>query len=165
MIPGVSYDQRHFDDVEVGQQLPGVRDQISYRRVIMNPAATLDFFPGHHDPEYARAQGQPTIFVNTMHLLGFVDRLVSAWGGPRTFVVRRKVSLAFPVYAGDTMVGSGRVMATREDERAGRRRGLVELECVVDNQHGACCASAEVTVALPLRTADGEERPWWPSEG
>ncbi len=165
MIPGVSYHQRRFDDVEVGEQLPGVRDEITYRRVIMNPAATLDFFPGHHDPEFARAQGQPTIFVNSMHVLGFVDRLVSAWGGPRTFVVRRKVSLSLPVYAGDTMVGSSRVTATRKDERAGRRRGLVELECAVDNQHGARCATAEVTVALPLRTADGKERPWWPKEG
>ena len=165
MIPGVAYDQRLFDDVEVGEQLPAVRDEITYRRVIMNPAATLDFFPGHHDPEYARAQGQPTIFVNTMHVLGFVDRLVSAWGGPRSFLVRRKVSLSFPVYAGDAMVGSGSVVATRQEERAGRRRGLVELECAVDNQHGARCASAGVTVALPLRTADGNERPWWPRQG
>ena len=165
MIPGVSYEQRHFDDVEVGEQLPETRDDITYRRVIMNPAATLDFFPGHHDPDYARAQGQPTIFVNTMHLMGFVDRLVSAWGGPRTFVVKRKVTLSFPVYAGDTMVGSGEVVATRKEERGSRRRGLVELECAVDNQHGARCVTAGLTVALPFRTCDGSERPWWPDEG
>jgi acyl dehydratase len=165
VIPGVSYEQRHFDDVKVGEELPETRDEITYRRVIMNPAATLDFFPGHHDPEYARAQGQPTIFVNTMHIMGFVDRLVSAWGGPRTFLVKRKVALSFPVYAGDAMVGTGVVVATREEERDGHRRGLVELECAVDNQHGARCATAGLTVTLPLRTADAMERPWWPREG
>ena len=164
MIAGVSYAQRYFDDVKVGEQLPATRDEITYRRVIMNPVATLDFFPGHHDPEFARAQGQPTIFVNTMHTMGFVDRLVTAWGGPRTFLVRRKVSLALPVYAGDAMMGSGVVVATREEERSGRRRGLVELECEVDNQHGARCATAELTVALPFRTSDEQERPWWPVE-
>ncbi len=41
----------------------------------MNASATWDYFPGHFDPEYAQRQGHPTIFVNTMHLAGFVDRV------------------------------------------------------------------------------------------
>ncbi|MGH9216138.1 MAG: hypothetical protein ACRDZS_07780, partial [Acidimicrobiales bacterium] len=89
MIPGVSYGQRYWDDVEEGSALPRVDDEITYRRVIMNPATTWDYFPGHHDPEYARSQGQPTIYVNTMHFLGFVDRLATEWGGPRSFIARR----------------------------------------------------------------------------
>lgn len=165
MIEGVDYAQRWFEDVAEGEELPGTADLVTYRRVIMNPAATWDFYPGHHDPEYARAQGQPTIFVNTMHLMGFVDRLVTDWGGPRTFVVRRRVSLSRSVYAGDTMVGAGQVVATREQVRDGQRRGLVDLELSVDNQDGGRCATAAVTVALPRR-ADGEGvRPWWPPEG
>jgi acyl dehydratase len=164
VIPGVSYVQRTFEDVTVGDQLPDVRDDITYRRVVMNPAATLDFYPGHHDPAFARAQGQPTIFVNTMHTMGFIDRLVSEWGGPRTFLVRRKVTLAFPVYAGDTMVGAGAVAAVREEHRGSQRRGLVELELTVDNQDGVRCATAHVTVALPYQDDDGAARPWWSHE-
>jgi len=165
VIPGVNYDQRAFEDVRVDEALPGARDEITYRRVIMNPAATLDFYPGHHDPEFARAQGQPTIFVNTMHVMGFIDRLVFEWGGPRTFLVRRKVSLAYPVYAGDTMVGAGRVLDTRLEERQGRRRGVVDLEVTVDNQDGVRCASGHVTASLPLGGAADGDRPWWPRKG
>ena len=77
MITGVSYAQRYWEDVEAGSVLPRVEDEITYRRVIMNPATTWDYFPGHHDPEYARSQGQPTIYINTMHFLGFVDRLAT----------------------------------------------------------------------------------------
>ena len=55
--------------------LPEVVDEISYERVVMNASATWDYFPGHFDPEYAQRQGHPTIFVNTMHLAGFVDRI------------------------------------------------------------------------------------------
>ena len=61
-----------------------------------------------------------------MHVMGFIDRMVSEWGGPRTFLARRKVSLSYPVYAGDTMVGAGRVATVREETRAGHRRGLVD---------------------------------------
>jgi len=161
MIEGVDYTQRYFEDVTAGQEIPAVSDEITYRRVIMNPATTWDYFPGHHDPEYARSQGQPTIYLNTMHLLGFVDRVITDWSGPRTFLVRRKVKTHQSVYAGDTIVGTGRVVTTRDDERAGRTRHLVDLELTVANQNDILCVSATATVALPSR-ADGERsRPWW----
>lgn len=81
MIDGIDDTQRFFEDVHPGDELPLVEDLITYRRVIMNPATTWDYFAGHYDPVYARAQGQPTIYVNTMHFLGFIDRLISEWAG------------------------------------------------------------------------------------
>ena len=96
-------------------ELPEVVDEISYERVVMNAGATWDYFPGHFDPEYAKSQGHPTIFVNTMHLAGFVDRVATDWAGPCSRVVRRKISLLGSIYAGDTMVGRGRVIAKRAD--------------------------------------------------
>ncbi len=30
--------------------LPEVRDEISYQRVVMNSGSTWDYFPGHFDP-------------------------------------------------------------------------------------------------------------------
>jgi acyl dehydratase len=149
VIPGVDYRQRHFEQVRAGDRLARVEDPITYRRVIMNSAASWDYFPGHHDPEYARAQGLPTIYVNTLHFLGFIDRLATDWGGPASFVVRRKVRMRRPLFAGDTMVGDGRVVRPYEEERAGRTRHLVELEITVCNQHGELCVPAEVHLALP----------------
>lgn len=151
MIEGVSYTQRFWEDVEEGETLPRVEDEITYRRVIMNPATTWDYFPGHHDPEYARAQGQPTIYINTMHFLGFVDRLATDWGGPRTFIARRKVSMRQSIYAGDSMVGEGSVARRYTDESQGRARHLVDLELTVKNQRGELCCPASVTVELPTR--------------
>ena len=74
-----------------------------------------DYFPGHFDPTYARSQGNPTIYVNTMHLAGFADRIATDWAGPGSRVVRRQMRLAGSVYAGDTMVGRGRAVAKRLD--------------------------------------------------
>jgi acyl dehydratase len=151
VIPNISYAQRFWEDVQEGEILPRVEDPISYRRVVMNAGATWDYFPGHHDPEYARAQGQPTIYVNTMHFLGFIDRLATDWAGPRTFIARRKMSMQRSIYAGDTMVGEGRVTHRYTEEVDGCTRYLVDLEVTVSNQHGEVCSPASVTLELPTR--------------
>ncbi|MGV0853455.1 MaoC family dehydratase [Mycolicibacterium phlei] len=132
--------------ITVGAELPEVVDPIDYQRVAMNPGATWDYFPGHYDPEYARRHGHPTIFVNTMHIAGFVDRVATDWAGPCARVVRRRISLLGSIYAGDTMVGRGRVLGKRSD-------CLVDLEITVFNQRGELCCPAEVTLQLPGQAA------------
>ena len=123
-------------------------DPIDYQRVVMNPGATWDYFPGHFDPEYAQRHGHPTIFVNTMHTAGFVDRIATGWAGPYSRVVRRKVSLLGSFYAGDSMVGRGRVVDKRVT--AGERPcDLVDLEIAVYNQRDELCCPAEVTLEIP----------------
>jgi acyl dehydratase len=130
-----------WDEVIVPTDLPETVDEISYARVVMNAGATWDYVPWHFDPEYAKSHGHPTIFVNTMHLAGFVDRIATEWAGPHSRVVRRKVTLLGSIYAGDSMVGRGRVI--------GKRLGhLVDLEITVSNQRGELCCPAEVTVEL-----------------
>ena len=158
MISGVDYSQRWWSDVHKGGALPHVVDPISFRRVIMNPGATWDYFPGHHDPEYARAQGQPTIYVNTMHFLGFIDRMATDWGGPRTFIVSRRVTLRRSIYAGDSMVGDGHVVRKFVDEQAGLHRHLVELAINVSNQRGDLCVPSTVIVELPLESGEAAVR-------
>jgi acyl dehydratase len=77
-----SYPRLAWDDIRVPTELPEVVDEIDYQRVVMNPGATWDYFPGHYDPRYAESNGHPNIFVNTMHLAGFVDRIATNWAGP-----------------------------------------------------------------------------------
>jgi acyl dehydratase len=151
MIDGVQYSQRWWEDVEADERLPRIEDEITFRRVIMNPATTWDYFPGHHDPEYARSQGQPTIYINTMHFMGFIDRVATTWAGPRSFIARRKMAMRRPIFAGDTMVGEGRVTRKYSDDTSDPARHLVELEVTVSNQRGELCAPATVILELPTR--------------
>jgi acyl dehydratase len=119
-----------------------VDDPISYERVIMNPGATWDYFPGHYDPEYARTIGQPAIFVNTMHVAGFIDRVATQWAGPHSRVVRRKLSLTNSIYAGDTITGRRRITGKLHDGD----RWLVDLHVDVVNQRDELCCPADVTL-------------------
>jgi acyl dehydratase len=137
-----------WDEVAVPVDLPEVVDEISYQRVVMNAATTWDYFPGHYDPAYARSQGHPTIFVNTMHIAGFIDRIATDWAGPYSRVVRRKMRILGSIYAGDSMVGRGRVTDKRCDTSARSPRYLVDLEVSVYNQRGELCCPAEVTLEL-----------------
>jgi acyl dehydratase len=137
-----------WQQLSVPVDLPEVIDHIDYQRVVMNAAATWDYFPGHYDPAYAESHGHRAIFVNTMHLAGFVDRVATEWAGPYARVVRRKVRLLGSIYSGDSMVGRGTVIAKRCDSSSDPARYLVDLQIAVFNQHGALCCPAEVTVQL-----------------
>ena len=139
-----AYRRLAWDDISVPIDLPEVVDEIDYERVVMNPGATWDYFPGHFDPQFAERDGHPTIFVNTMHLAGFIDRIATEWAGPYSRVVRRKVTLQGSIYAGDSMVGRGRVVGKRRDAS----RCLVDLSIAVYNQRDELCCPAEVTLEL-----------------
>jgi acyl dehydratase len=138
-----------WDQISIPLELPEVRDEISYQRVVMNSGSTWDYFPGHFDPNYAENQGHPAIFVNTMHLAGFADRIATDWAGPRSRVVRRKMRLAGSIYAGDTMVGRGRVVAKHSDPTDDSPRRLLDLQIEIVNQRGELCSPVELTLELP----------------
>jgi acyl dehydratase len=137
-----------WDEVSVPADLPDVVDEVSYQRVVMNAATTWDYFPGHYDPAYAQSQGLPTIFVNTMHIAGFIDRIATDWAGPDSRVVRRKMRILRSIHAGDSMVGRSRVVDKRAETTGAATRYLVDLEVNVRNQRGELCCPAEVTVEL-----------------
>ena len=145
---GAGFRRLDWHALTVPIELPEVVDEISYERVVMNASATWDYFPGHFDPEYAKRQGHPTIFINTMHLAGFVDRVATDWAGPYSRVARRKIALAGSIYAGDTMIGRGTVVAKRCNTSGPKPQYFVDLEITVSNQRGELCCPAEITLEV-----------------
>lgn len=127
--------------------IPPVVDKITARRVIQNPGATGDYFPGHWDPDYAARQGQRAIYANSLHIFGLLDRAVTDWAGPKSFLVRRNVRLLSSMYAGDIVTVSGTVTGERDDN--GR---LVDLDLTLSNQDGDVIVTAQSTVRMPEST-------------
>ena len=137
-----------WEHLGIPTELPEIADEISYQRVVLNAGATWDYYPGHYDPAYAQRHGHPTIFVNTMHLAGFADRVATDWAGPASRVVRRRMTLTGSIYAGDTMVARGRVVGKRRDTSSDPPRYLLDLQIEVSNQRGELCCPVELTVAV-----------------
>ncbi|SHV22876.1 acyl dehydratase [Mycobacteroides abscessus subsp. abscessus] len=141
-----------FDEVSVGDSLPTVAIEVTYKRICMNAASTWDWFPGHHNPEYARSQGQRTIYLSTLFFHGFIDRGLNEWAGPDALIRRRKISMVRSIYPGQTATLSGKVVAKRDD--GGRR--LVDLELLVSSEDGPCVPSeATVELAAPFVEVQG----------
>ena len=133
-----------WEEIEAGQELPTIELPVSFHKVSMTPYATWDFFPGHNEPDYAQAQGQKSIYLNTGALQGFADRVITQWAGPATFIARRRMSMKASVYVGDTLSAGGRVERTfLEADRA-----CAVLKIWLRTQ-AAPVVDAETTIVLP----------------
>lgn len=134
----------------VGEALPKIELELTLNKVVKVPAATLDFIPLHYDPDYARRQGHPNIFLNTMTLLAMADRLVLDWAGNDAFIRRHRIGMHYPLHAGDTMIATGSVTDVGpytgpfSDEFDSQVVVAVELR----NQSDRLCSACEVAVAL-----------------
>ncbi|MDY6828309.1 MAG: hypothetical protein SV583_02945 [Pseudomonadota bacterium] len=147
-LPAERYRSRRFEDISPGADLPTLRMPLPYRRVIQMAAATRDYFPGHHEPSYAQAQGVENIYLNTMFYHGLLDRYVLEWSGPAAFLQRRRMHMKVPIVAGDTAVLDGCVLST--DIADGE--GQVEVQVEVKNGAGVVCCPATLWLLLPLTT-------------
>ena len=88
--------------------------------------ASGDMNPIHHDEEWARSKGFPSVFAPGMFQAGILAGWAAGWLGPHNV---RRFSCRFlePVWPGDTLECSGRV--TRSYEEIGEQRVDADLEC------------------------------------
>ena len=106
--------------------------------------ASGDFNPIHHDDEFARAAGNPSVFGHGMLTAGLLARVVTREVG-RENLRRYTVRFATRVWPGDTVTCQGRI--TRCYEEGGETR--VDGELVAVNQKGETAVSGSFTAAVP----------------
>ena len=142
-------EQRYWDDVEEGAEVPPVAFPLSVYRLVVEAGANRDFNSIHHNSEYARASGAPEMYANTGFLLGMWERTVREFiglGGS----IRRIAGFRMRRFntVGRTVVVRGRVKSKRRD--AGD--ALVELEVWSELGGETTVGPGIVTVALPVRS-------------
>lgn len=137
--------QLHAGDVTAQTDVPVCTMDVTYRIAIQHVAAGWDYMPGHHEPDYARRQGMETIYLNTLFHQSFVDRTLTDWAGPATFLVRRKISMRDQIYPGDRIEGHARIVEVRDEGR------LIDLAVTIRTPRADACV-AECTIRLPERS-------------
>ncbi|MEY9212423.1 acyl dehydratase [Thermobifida halotolerans] len=144
--------QRYFEDVEAGEELPGVAYPLTVYRLVMAAGANRDFNSIHHNTEYARGTGAKEMYANTSFLLGVWERCVRDWIGPAgTIRGIHGFRMRSFNYVGDTV----RVRASVEDTRVEDGAGVVEIAIRCENSSGVSVGPGTVEVTLPRR---GEEQ-------
>ena len=129
-----------YDDVRVGDELPGLDVPLTRTLIVATAIASRDYQDVHHDPGLAVERGSKDIFMNILSTNGFVGRFVTDWAGADATLKKVAIRLGAPNYPGDVMRMTGRVTAKAD--------GLVEVEVRGANGLGDH-VTGTVTVALP----------------
>lgn len=132
-------------EVAVGDELPAFELPVTSTVIVAGAIASRDFMPAHHDPNFAKGQGAPDIFMNILTTNGYVSRFITDWAGPHAFVRKIAIRLGAPAIPGQALRFTGQVTSTSN----------VGDECVIEvairavNDLGDH-ATGSVIVTLPL---------------
>jgi acyl dehydratase len=138
--------RRYFEDVKGDEALPSFSITVTRTHIIKYVGASGDFFPVHHDDEFARSAGLPSLFAMGMMHGGMLSRVVTDWAGDGR-VKRYKVRFAALVFPNDILSFKGKVV--RAYNEGGEN--LVDCKLSVVSQKGESVIDGEATVSLPSR--------------
>lgn len=144
VAPLPRYETRRWSGVAEGDRTTPISLDITLKRCIKWVAATRDFYEVHHDPAYAKASGDPDLFIGVHFAHGVIGRLGTDWGGPEAQLRRMDFRTFGRVYLGEVLTVRGRV--ARRYEQDGER--LVDLE-VESGTAAGIAHSATLVVSLP----------------
>ena len=123
---------------------PFVVEDLTRTDLVRYAGASGDFNPIHHDENFARAAGNPTVFGHGMLTAGLVARCITDFVGAGN-LRRYKVRFATRVWPGDTITCAGRV--TRRYDEAGEAR--IDGEVTATTQRGETAVTGTFTAAVP----------------
>lgn len=133
-----------WEDVREGDALKGFSLELDATRMVAQVSGTQDFYPVHHDRDFARQAGHKDIFVNTAFIRGCLCRLVTDWIDADGFLKSLGFQMRRPNFVGETITVSGRV--TKKGPG-----GRVDLELWIENA-GEVTVPGTASVILPARS-------------
>ncbi|MGO8957599.1 MAG: OB-fold domain-containing protein [Streptosporangiaceae bacterium] len=135
VLPGWRADERAAPGA-----LPELVIDVTPTLVVATAIATRDFYPVHHDRDFATRGGSKDIFLNILTTTGLAQRYVTDWAGPEAIVRAVSIRLGVPCYAGDTLTFSGRASTEENGD---------QVICVT----GSCSLGGHVTGTVRLAPA------------
>ena len=117
--------QRRYEEVSVGDVLPGASYPLPVHRLVLAAGATRDYTAIHHNDDYARSTGAPSMYASAILLQGMWERVVRDWIGPAgTIRALRDFRMRQFTLVGSLARVEARVVDTRREDGV----GVVELE-------------------------------------
>ncbi|WP_370615323.1 hypothetical protein [Mumia sp. Pv 4-285] len=139
-------DQRTYDEVAVGDVLPGASYPLPVHRLVLAAGATRDYTAIHHNDEYARATGAPSMYASAILLQGMWERVVRDWiGSAGTIRALRDFRMRRFTLVGSVARVEGRVIGKHRDGAT----GIVEIEMRTLVEDTVTVGPGTVVVTLP----------------
>ena len=155
-------EQRYYEDIGVGQELPPVvKGPMTTTHLVRWAAANGNYARIHWDLPFAQLhQGLPNVVVNGSLKNQYLGQLLLDFAGPEGWFKRFYVEHRGMDFPGDTLTAFGAVAGKREV--AGY--GLLDCQVGLRNSRGQQTALGHATVVLPRRGQSlplaWEEDPW-----
>jgi acyl dehydratase len=131
-------------EISVGDELPPFELPVTSTVIVAGAIASRDFMPAHHDPEFAKAQGAPDIFMNILTTNGYVARFITDWAGPEAMIRNLAIRLGAPAIPGQPLRFTGQVTQTSNEGD----ECVIEVAIRAANELGDH-ATGTVVVSLP----------------
>ena len=103
-----------WHDINVGDELTPLEIPVTATVIVAGAIASRDFMPVHHDPEFAKKQGSPNMFMNILTTNGLVEKFVADWAGHDAELKGIAIRLGAPAHPYDTLTFSGRVESVED---------------------------------------------------
>ena len=139
---------RCWEDVAEGDVLPGFDIYLSETKIAQQVSGSQDFYPVHHDREFARAGGHKDIFVNTGFTRALLSRLLTDYAGAEGWVRKLSYQMRRMNLPGDTMRVRGKVTGKFVAEDGAH---CADIELWIENDRDGVTTPATATVSLQSR--------------
>lgn len=137
--------QTYFEDVNVGDELPGFGYKLTWTEMVKQVSGSQDFYAVHHDPEFARSGGHKDIFYNTGWTRANLYRLLSDFAGPEGWVQKLHFEMRRMNRPNNTIQVKGKVTDKKQTELGNE----VHVELWMENDEEGVATPATGVVLLP----------------
>jgi len=120
-------------DINVGDEVTPLEIPVTATVIVAGAIASRDFMPVHHDPEFAKKQGSPNMFMNILTTNGLCVRFLTDWAGPEAMVTKLAIRLGVPSFPDDPLRFTGTVSGKSEGVEG---EGFVEVTFKGSNSLG-----------------------------
>ena len=149
-------EQRYFEDVQVGDELPtrefgplSIVDTVRWCGFQENWTARL-----HYDREYVREHsGLRTFIASGAYREALLARTLTDWIGPQGLLRKLSIRQTAPTFEGDLMIYGARVV----EKSASAAEPWVACEVDGKNQDGQQIITGQCTLTIPARSQVASE--------
>jgi len=139
--------QTYFDDVSVGDELPGFGFELDWTEMVKQVSGSQDFYAVHHHPEFAKSGGHKDIFYNTGWTRSQLYRLLSDYAGPDGWVRKLNFEMRKMNRPNNVIQVKGKVVDKKQTDDGNE----VHIELGITNDEEGLATPAYGVVFLPTR--------------
>ena len=141
----------HFEELELGYEIPAQSKAINQEKITRNAEASLDYNPIHIDPEYCRKinlLGKGTTIAHGMMTLSFMGKIVTDWVYPAGGYMRSlEGKFTAPVRPGDEITVYA--VVTEKHYAAKKENNFVVLDVWCENQDKTRVSVGNASAVIP----------------